>query len=348
MHMIDNMGMVVIGRNEGEQLKRCFQSIVGRTRQIVYVDSGSTDDSVKLARSMGIDVVELDMSIPFTAARARNEGVARLMQLCPDLEYVHTLDGDVEVIDGWFASALEVMKAHPKAAVLSGLRKERYPRASVFNRLCDIEWNKPKGYPACEGDAIMRVAAFKQVGGFDNKLIAGEEPELCLRYWRAGFECLRNTVPMTWHDVHLLHFSQWWKRESRTGYSYAEGAALHGKVHYLRQSLGIWFWGVGVPVASIALACGLSIMLRPMAWGLLGLLLWPMLWGLLFVRVYRGARPRANSNWYCCEYCFFNIITKYPMLAGGIRYWLRRWTGKRSELIEYRKDQPAQPAHSAT
>ena len=326
--MIENMGMVVIGRNEGDRLKECFESIVGRTRQIVYVDSGSTAGSCELAKSMGVDVVNLDMTEAFTAARARNAGFDRLMELCPDLYYVHFLDGDVTVIDGWFESAVEVMNGNLKAAVLSGLRKEMFPRASVFNRLCDIEWNKGKGYPACEGDAIMRVAAFKQIGGFNTNLIAGEEPELCLRYWQNGWECLRNRVPMSWHDVHLLHFSQWWKREMRTGYSYAEGAAMHGKVHYLRQSLGIWFWGFGVPFLGIALA-----------WPTYGLSVigWLLLYMLLFVRAYRGIRARANDNWHACEYSFFNVLSKFPMLAGGIKYWLRRWTGKRPELIEYRK-----------
>lgn len=322
------IGMVVIGRNEGQQLRQCLESAKPHVQKVVYVDSGSTDGSVEMAESLGVTVVRLDMAIPFTAARARNEGFDRLSQLLPDMEMVHFLDGDVEMVDTWMDSAIQVMLDHPKAAVLSGLRMERYPEKAAYIRLCDIEWNKPDGYPACEGDAIMRVEAFRKVGGFNKALIAGEEPELCLRYWQAGYECLRNREPMTWHDVGLLHFSQWWKREMRTGYSYAEGAAMYGRLHYLRQSMGIWFWGAAVPLGGIVLA-----------WPTYGVsfILWQLAYCLLFYRAYRGARPRAKNAKRALEYAFFNILSKFPMLTGMTQYWLRRITGKRPQLIEYRK-----------
>ena len=58
----------------GLRLKRCLASLA-TGGPVVYVDSGSTDgsDAVR-ARESGADVIELDMSIPFTAARARNAG----------------------------------------------------------------------------------------------------------------------------------------------------------------------------------------------------------------------------------------------------------------------------------
>jgi len=326
--MSEPIGLVVIGRNEGFQLRRCFKSTAGKFVTTVYVDSGSTDGSCDLARLMGIEVVNLDMTQPFTAARARNAGINRLMQLQPNLTFIHTLDGDVEMIDGWLESAIDVMKQHPKAAVLSGLRIEKYPERSPYIRLCNIEWNKPDGYPACEGDAILRIEAFRKVGGFNEKLIAGEEPELCLRFWQAGYECLRNRVPMSLHDVGLLHFSQWWKREMRTGHSYAEGAAMYGRIHYLRQSMGIWFWALAVPLTGLTAAYwtyGLSILL------VLGM------YCLLFYRAYKGIRARAMNNGLAREYAFFNVLSKFPMLWGMIQFWIRRWTGKQTGIIEYRK-----------
>lgn len=47
-----SLGVVVIGRNEGERLKRCLASLLGNVDQIVYVDSGSTDGSVQLAQGL--------------------------------------------------------------------------------------------------------------------------------------------------------------------------------------------------------------------------------------------------------------------------------------------------------
>ena len=97
----DAVGVVVIGRNEGERLQRCLRSLVGDVQKIVYVDSGSTDDSVDFAESLGVRVVELDMSKPFTMARGRNTGLAELSRLHPEVEYIQFVDGDCEVAGGW-------------------------------------------------------------------------------------------------------------------------------------------------------------------------------------------------------------------------------------------------------
>ena len=58
-----NLGVVVIGRNEGERLVRCLHSIrAAGIREFVYVDSGSSDASVARARELGAQVVELDLA----------------------------------------------------------------------------------------------------------------------------------------------------------------------------------------------------------------------------------------------------------------------------------------------
>ena len=75
---MNNIGIVVIGRNEGNRLKISLLSAIGENRTVVYVDSGSTDDSVQLAHSLGAKVIELDMSNQFSAARARNTGLFHL------------------------------------------------------------------------------------------------------------------------------------------------------------------------------------------------------------------------------------------------------------------------------
>ena len=64
------IGVVAIGRNEGMRLRRCLESVVRRAAVVVYVDSGSQDDSVAFAKSLGVATVVLDLAIPFTAARA--------------------------------------------------------------------------------------------------------------------------------------------------------------------------------------------------------------------------------------------------------------------------------------
>src|SRR5262245_15725439 len=91
---MSQLGIVTIGRNEGERLRRCLNSLVRHGLPIVYVDSNSNDGSVELARSLGVEVVELDTSRPIGASRARNEGFERLCQIHPDLRFVQFVDGD--------------------------------------------------------------------------------------------------------------------------------------------------------------------------------------------------------------------------------------------------------------
>ncbi len=227
--MKPRIGVVVIGRNEGERLRACLQAIPFGDCAVVYVDSGSTDGSLELARRFGAHGVALDMARPFTAARARNAGVAALLRAAPDVEFVQFLDGDCELARAWLASGLAFLQQHPRVAVVSGRVRERDPQRSVFNRLCDWEWDTPVGEASeCGGNALMRLAAFRAAGGFRDELIAGEEPELCVRLRRAGWKVHRIAGEMVLHDAAMTRFAQWWRRTTRSGHAFAEGAWLHG------------------------------------------------------------------------------------------------------------------------
>ena len=219
---MNDIGVVAIGRNEGERLRRCLLSLekAGPGRATVYVDSGSEDGSVELARSMGVEVVELDMTRPFSAARARNAGFERLKEVAPGLKYAMFLDGDCEVADGWLARGRLELEARPKAAVACGRRREMFPEASVYNRLADLEWDSPIGEAiTCGGDSMIRAEAFEEVGGFDPTASAGEEPELCQRLRQAGWTVWRVDAEMTRHDLAMTRFRQWWRRQYRSGYN---------------------------------------------------------------------------------------------------------------------------------
>ena len=51
------------------------------------------------------------------------------------------------------------------------------------------------------------------VGGFNPAVIAGEEPELCVRLRQAGWKIHRLDAEMTLHDAAMTSWRQWWKRE---------------------------------------------------------------------------------------------------------------------------------------
>jgi GT2 family glycosyltransferase len=332
----DRLGAVAIGRNEGERLRICLASLVKRAACVVYVDSGSTDGSVEMARGMGALVTELDGAVPFTAARARNAGLARLLEAVPAVELVQFVDGDCEVAAGWLERAEREISADPRLGVVCGRRRERHPDRSAYNRLCDLEWDTPIGPAnACGGDALMRVEAVRAVNGYDPSLIAGEEPDLCLRMRRLGWKILRIDAEMTVHDAAMTRFGQWWRRTLRAGHAYAEGAARHGRAperHYAKEARSNWIWGLGVP----ALAVGPAIPTAGLSLGLLGA------YGVLGTRIYRAARRRGLSIDDARLYAFFCVIGKVPQAWGQLLYWFRRTTGRHGRLIEY-KDGLAKP-----
>ena len=325
--MASGIGVVVIGRNEGQRLERCLRSLAHGADQVLYVDSGSSDGSPHLARSLGVEVLALDMGQPFTAARARNEGFAALQRLLPSMRLVQFVDGDCEVDAGWLATAQAFLDRHPEVAVACGRRRERFPQRSVYNLLCDLEWDTPIGEAkACGGDALMRADAFAAVGGFRSGLIAGEEPELCVRLRARGWKVWRLDVEMTLHDAAMTRFSQWWRRSLRAGHAYAEGAYLHGQAperHWLRESRRAWVWGLGMPLATL-LAC-----LALGGWGLSLLLVYPLqAWRL----ARRGGRS-ARENWLRAV---FLVLGKFPEMLGQLRFLHQHFVAGKPALIEYK------------
>ncbi len=328
---MQNIGVVVIGRNEGNRLHQSLLSVIGEGRCVVYVDSGSTDGSVALARSLGVCVIELDSSIPFTAARARNAGLEYLLYFKPELEFVQFVDGDCWVVEGWLEHAAHVLATQTDVYVVCGRRREELRDNSIYNRLCDIEWNTPIGEAkACGGDSMMRVAALKKVGGFNSALIAGEEPELCLRLRQIGGKILRIDADMTLHDAQITRFNQWWKRSIRSGYGFTEGAWLHARSKeqlWMREIYRIWFWAVLLPLLALAFLLptkGLSILLLFAAYALVA------------YRVYRLTLLRGFQQKDALFYAWFCVIEKYPQLLGQIKFYIFRLLKQRSTLVEYK------------
>ncbi|MEO1717647.1 MAG: glycosyltransferase [Planctomycetota bacterium] len=324
------IGGVAIGRNEGERLVACLKSLLRDADHVVYVDSGSTDGSVETARSMGVEVVELDMNKPFTAARARNEGFARAREIGPGDRYVLFVDGDCEVVEEFVDAALERLEDDDRLAAVCGRRRERYPEASIYNRLTDMEWETPIGEAeSCGGDALIRVEAFEDVNGYDASVIAGEEPEMCFRLREKGWTIRRINREMTMHDAALTRFGQWWKRMVRAGHAAAEGMAMHGKSaerFNVRRTLRPVFWACVAPLFAVLLApftLGLSMV------ALVGL------YGVQFARLWQ--RETERKGWRNARlFAGFTVLGQFALFAGVVKYWWGRWRGKRSAIIEYK------------
>lgn len=309
-------GIVVIGRNEGQRLIACLRSLAIGHYPVIYVDSGSSDDSVRNAENLGAEVIALDMSSPFTAARARNLGIIRLNEKWGNLQYVQFVDGDCMLVEGWLGVAENFLDERNDVAVVSGRVRELCPEATVYNGICDIEWDTPVGEASqCGGIAVMRIPAVLNLGGFRDALIAGEEPELCLRLREKGWKIWRLSNEMARHDANIRHFGQWWQRTLRGGFAFAAVSTLHAKSskriwhHEMVRSL---FWGLILPVAILA-ASALDVL------ALLFFSVYPL--QVAHIAIRRGAAD--PMSW---RYGLFMAIAKFAEAAGVVKYLVSRFS----------------------
>jgi len=314
------IGIVIIGKNEGQRLVRCLSSAISKERAVIYVDSGSMDGSAEKAVAMGAQLVSLDLSKPFTAARARNAGFAELKGR-DDLDFVQFVDGDCELVEGWLEKAQLFLAENEEYAAVCGRRRERRPGVNIFHRQADDEWNTPIGdADSCGGDVMLRANALAEIGAYDPTLIAGEEPEMCVRLREKGWKIRRLDADMTMHDIDITRFSQWWSRAVRAGHAFAEVSAKHRASHkriWVTEARRAVLWSSLAPISSV-----LGFILHPVLWALL------TLYPLQIVRlILRGESPAIAT---------LLVIGKFAEGWGALKYWRGRLTGGKSDLIEYK------------
>lgn len=322
--------VVVIGRNEGVRLQRCLESLAVYGLPVVYVDSGSSDDSLLHARKLHCHTLQLDTSRPFTAGRARNLGFQFLLRQYPDLRYIQFVDGDCVLQGGWLEAARRALAKDPKLALVCGRRRESYPQQSLYNRLCDMEWNTPVGdASSCGGDFLARVDALRQVQGFDPAVVAGEEPEMCFRLRKRGWAIARIDCEMTLHDAAMTRFGQFWQRAKRSGHAYTQGAFIHRaepERFQQREVASILVWALAVPLLALLL-----LAVSP-ALAALALLVYPLLW----LRILNNRLRAKSSIGDAVIYASFILCGKFAQLGGVVEFLRKKIAQRQFEIIEYK------------
>jgi GT2 family glycosyltransferase len=338
--LLNRIGVVVIGRNEGQRLVNCLDSALrSSVTQIVYVDSGSVDDSCQAAQERGVKVLTLDLSIPFTAARARNAGFWHLCEQYPSVEYVQFLDGDCEMQPGWIDAAIAALDANPNAASVSGYYQERYPQATIFNRLCQIEWRLmgTSGTPEAPGEVtqfggivMIRKTDLVAVGGYADNVIAAEDDELAVRLRQAGSKLLWINHNCVVHDANMHYLGQWWQRAKRCGYAYAQVSQLHGAAperKFVTEIRKTWFWGLIIPALILVLIMptqGLSLLL---------LARYPF-------SVLRNALRMRQQGFSTADGLIWGIscaLAPLPQMLGAAKFSLNQLLQQQHQIIEYKQ-----------
>ena len=314
MNYSGRIGIVIIGRNEGERLAACLAS-VPRNMIVIYVDSASTDASMAIAQTAGVETIALSTSSPLSAARARNAGIKALLDRPGAPGYVQTLDGDCTLDSEWLASGISTLDADENVAVVAGRLRERHPERSIYNRLCDDEWDAPDGEAAeCGGVALWRADAIINAGLFDETLHAGEEPELCHRLRRRGLRVWRLKAAMGTHDANLLGFGPWSRRMVRSGFSFAQLVGRGGndiEPQWRRELIRIFVWAFAVPTAIV--------------FGVLTGTVWIVVvgfaaWAMLLARMTLRSWSAGQSLSWAVTSSALNLVGKFWQVGGIFQY----------------------------
>ena len=297
--------------------------------EVLYVDSGSNDNSVEIAHSLGVQAIVLHPERP-TAALARNAGWRAATG-----DFVLFLDGDTILDESFVLDSLSEF-ADVTIACVWGHRRELHPGHSLYNRVLDLDWVYAPGFtPFCGGDAIFRHSALDELGGFDETLIAGEEPELCRRILGAGQKILHVDRPMTKHDLAITRFTQYWRRATRAGHAFAEVSQRFAATDNpfwtdeVRRNRNRAVALCAIPVAAL----GMSLAIH--AW-------WPLpsaiaVLVLLVLRSAWKARWKSSDTVALLQYGAHSHLQQLPIAWGQLQFFFHRRSGRRVGLVEYKQ-----------
>jgi glycosyltransferase involved in cell wall biosynthesis len=335
-----DVGVVVIGRNEGPRLIRSLESLTPQSNAIVYVDSGSTDDSVPQAESRGVHVVQMDLSKPFTASRARNAGFEALIEHWPHVSKVQFVDGDCQILPEWLADASAALDADQNRVAVCGWGREIHPEHSIYNRICQVEWRMGSAgeVTAFGGLVMIRADAFKAVGGFNADVVAAEDDELAFRLranggtiWKLDCDCFA-------HDANILRFSQWWRRAQRGGYAYAQVSSMHGsgpERKFVKEVQRTNRWGIVAP----ALAFAGAPFTRGLSLGVFAR------YPIVMARAAQTARRRGNAWPDSVAWGVSCGLAVFPQAIGARQFARNQRRGQTHQMIEYKPSPAVAPTN---
>ena len=310
-----DVGVVVIGRNEGARLVESLMSALAVGVPVVYVDSDSSDGSAARASEIGCEVVELRSPPGYTAARARNAGYERLQKILPGCRFVHFVDGDCVLVPGWVSVAAAHLREHGEVGIVCGRLLEEHPTASPYHRLASIEWDQPVGdVGECGGIAMVRAEAFEDVGGYEADMPVGEDPDFCRRVGATGMRIVRLDRDMARHDIDMFRFSEWWLRQVRPGKAWADTCHRRGAkapADVRRNLVSTLAWGGALPA--------LCLLLVPATSGASLLVLAGAL-ATLWVKVRRHALGDGRSPADATLYATACTLGKFAALQGVLRF----------------------------
>ncbi|MBD3637577.1 MAG: glycosyltransferase family 2 protein [Crocinitomicaceae bacterium] len=217
------VAIALLGYNSKDYLERFIPGILQtkyQDRTVVYIDNGSTDDSIKYVEENfpEVEIFKIEINAGFTGGY--NQSLANI-----DAEYYVLLNSDVEVTPEWLDTIIDYMDQHknigaaqPKIlhqpepdhfdyAGASGgyIDKYGYPfcRGRIFNTLEKDEHQ----YDSCEkifwasgACMILKADLYHELGGLDNNFFTHmEEIDLSWRISNAGYDIVVYPKSVVYH-----------------------------------------------------------------------------------------------------------------------------------------------------
>ncbi|MEM7599897.1 MAG: polysaccharide biosynthesis/export family protein [Verrucomicrobiota bacterium] len=322
-----DIDVVIIGLNASQTLADCIESVqrseydAGAIR-IVYVDSGSSDQSCEIAEQLGAVALSVNREHP-SPGSGRNAGWRH-----GSAPLVQFLDSDTIVDKWWLQNAVNALGEG--VAAVRGNRIEAKPDASYYNWIADQEWNAEPGECAdFGGDVLIRREYLETTGGYDDELVGGEDPDLSLRVRQQGGTIVQLDETMTIHDIDTYQLKPHFKRAIRTGYAFAAVSDRHqglATADYWRKeckrvavrgggAVGIFLLGA----LSFLIAWWLPFLIVPVS---IALLLFPRILrvGYFMADKSLDRKDATRYSWNCS-------LIVLPQLWGMLRYYYGKLTG---------------------
>jgi GT2 family glycosyltransferase len=212
------ISIIILNWNGEKFIKECIDSVLNTEYsriEIIIVDNGSTDTSLKIINSYSDSLKLIAHSQNTGFAAGMNSGIKAAQG-----EYVVTLNNDLTVDKNWLQRPVEILHANPEVGIIS-CRQMVYGKADII----DIVFSKPSSYllpvpvgsdqkysehpeyhterevsGASGASVIYRKSLLEQVGGFDERFFAyHEESDLQARARRSGWKCVYVPSAVVYH-----------------------------------------------------------------------------------------------------------------------------------------------------